>query len=383
MAPSATVVLSGGAPNSPLMAGALAAIYEAGKTFNNFYTSGAGAVPALLFIAPRGLEGPAALEASVGAAAISDEIYRWLPIGYKTFYKPGPFTVPMARLAKAFKVPARPLDRQDGAQRLWNDAVDLWAAVLTPTWLTPLDRGICPPFPFTNEVIDFDKLKAFQGTFQLNAYNLDTHKIEEFTRDSLDVPQFAAAFAFPFVYKPVSINGVYYSEGADRDPLNLPGLHSRLHRTLHPDDLSDHTVVLLDVLGSMEDELVRVPRNLIDAYGIQIMTPVVSLAKIKKAEFLKEHGLQKDKDEDGYCFHEVRQKAAAGKTAGTYTFCEIPFEIPPAHRPYTTEWSFSNMSLLWEIGKKAGKRWVEQHHKLLPDREAGGPSPKNPHPGFP
>src|SRR5215510_4000907 len=56
-----TVVMSGGAPMSPLMAGFLCALWEEKKTFRNFHTSGAGALMALLFLAPKGTDPGTAL----------------------------------------------------------------------------------------------------------------------------------------------------------------------------------------------------------------------------------------------------------------------------------------------------------------------------------
>lgn len=351
------------------MAGALAEIYDQGKTFNHFYTSGAGGLIGLLFVAPAGdVPSSTALEAVV-ASSISDEIYRWVPIGYKTFFKPGPFTKPVQQFAKLFKFPAvSPLRQDDRLKRLYNDWVDLWAAVVTPTWLTPSSKGVCPPYPFAKEIIDFEKLRGFKGSFQLNAYNLKTGRAEQFRKRKLSEPEFAAAFAFPFVYEPVEVNGVHYSEGADHDPLNLPGVHRFLSRlSERRPELADkagtfsvenHTVVLLDVLGSMADALVRVPRNLLDAYGVQIMTPVVSLANLVKEKFLRE------------------------TTDLDYKFIELKFEIPHDHLPYTTEWSHHNMQLLWYMGRQAGKKFLEDHRDKLPDREPDGPSPLHPHPYF-
>src|SRR5262249_15015890 len=50
-----TVVLLGaGAPNSPLMAGALAAMYEKKFPLDMIYTSGGGCLIGLLLVAPKG-----------------------------------------------------------------------------------------------------------------------------------------------------------------------------------------------------------------------------------------------------------------------------------------------------------------------------------------
>ena len=100
--PKAAVVLGGGAPNGALMAGALAAIYDENKTFNEFYTSGAGAVIGLAYLAAKGLTPDVALR-EVVRVGVHDAIYRWMPLGYKTFFKSGPFTVPFKQFGDQFK----------------------------------------------------------------------------------------------------------------------------------------------------------------------------------------------------------------------------------------------------------------------------------------
>ena len=66
-------VLSAGAPNSPLMAGALYAIHEKRRTFNLILTSGAGAIMGLLFMGPKGKSPPAGLR-DVVEIGVSDPI---------------------------------------------------------------------------------------------------------------------------------------------------------------------------------------------------------------------------------------------------------------------------------------------------------------------
>src|SRR4029453_4046312 len=103
------LILSAGAPHSPLMAGALHAIHrrrrledkiENGKLFDIIYTSGAGALIGLLLAAPKS-KGPEDLEAperalkSVLELAVSDPIYSMLPINFKALLKRGPCTRPL------------------------------------------------------------------------------------------------------------------------------------------------------------------------------------------------------------------------------------------------------------------------------------------------
>src|SRR5215475_11061442 len=99
-----TVVMSGGAPQSPLMAGFLYALLKEGKTFKNFHTSGAGALMALLLIAPKNDNPCRALKNWV-EAGVDDQIYAGLPVNFKLFRKPGPFSSLFHLMAERFKVP--------------------------------------------------------------------------------------------------------------------------------------------------------------------------------------------------------------------------------------------------------------------------------------
>ena len=99
-----TVVMSGGAPQSPLMAGFLYALLKERKTFKNFHTSGAGALMALLLIAPKNGNPCRALKNWV-EAGVDDQIYAGLPVNFKLFRKPGPFASLFHLMAERFKVP--------------------------------------------------------------------------------------------------------------------------------------------------------------------------------------------------------------------------------------------------------------------------------------
>ena len=277
-APQATVVLSGGAPNGALTAGALCGIYEAGKTFNTFYASGAGAVFGLLTIAPKNSSADAALKATT-RVGIHDAIYEFVPLGYKTFFKSGPFTFAIKKFVDKFKRDECVDGKNNEAARFYNDWLDLWAAIVTPTFVNPRSEGLCAAFPFAEEFIDFGAVSRFKGQFYMNAYCIETGEMEQFSNSRITVEHFRAALAFPFIYPPAVIGTKHYYEGSALDPLNLPQLWARLERGEIPGDR--HTVVLIDVLGELEKALIRRPRHLVDAYGISIITPVVSLAQAK------------------------------------------------------------------------------------------------------
>lgn len=333
------LVLSGGSPNSPLIAGALCAIYDQGKTFDAIYTSGAGALMGLLFIAPKGRSPSQALHKIV-EVGIADPIYRFFPVGYKVFFKPGPFTRPFHRWGEFFKLPG-PTDRPgDAYKRLYNDWIDFCFAAITPTTVNYLSKGLCAAPPFLEDWVDFQKLQDSDVPFFMNAYNVTDAKQEEFEKPHIDLEHFYAALSFPFIYPPYELHGKLYYEGADRDPLNFPHLRDRVLNLQMP-----QTVVLMDILGSLEQCLVRDPRNLWDAYGISILTPIVALAK-KNLQY----------------FNEVENRDCKVK------LIPVPFPIPQHQQPYIMEWSYSNLNTLWDIGYKTGLAFLETYGSKLSDR---------------
>jgi len=414
-----TVVMSGGAPQSPLMAGFLYALLKEGKTFKNFHTSGAGALMALLLIAPRNGDPCQALKNWVEAGVV-DDIFRLLPVNFKLFRKPGPFAALFHQLAQRFKVPLAgdvstdssdairallaewlatprldrsgslsdrdPIDRleervlnfwrgmsdpqlrsellskkdpikrlrdtwlatwlkTDADKRLYNDLVELWFSALAPSTLTPASKGMAAPLPFLEELVDFSELRKFGGHLCVNAYNIteDAKLTKEerqdrtarnakvmkiFDQSQIDGPHVRAAFSMPFIYPPAQIDGDDYSEGADHQPINF-------HTLLDP--ATKDTVVVLDVLAELEDELVRTPRDLWDAYVISIMTPVVALAHQEIDDFVQEHP--------------------------NVNLIKAEWDIPPAARPFVMDWSRSNLSMLFDAGRRAGEVFLSGDDK--------------------
>lgn len=351
-APNATVVLSGGAPNGALTAGALCGIYEAGKTFNTFYASGAGAVFGLLTIAPKQGSADAALKATT-RVGIHDAIYEFLPLGYKTFFKSGPFTFPIKKFIDNFKRDETVDGKTNDAARFYNDWLDLWASVVTPTFVNPRSEGLCAPFPFADDFINFDAVRHFRGQFYMNAYCIETGDMEQFSKDRITVEHFRAALAFPFIYPPAVIGARHYYEGSALDPLNLPQLWAQIERGDIPGER--HTVVLIDVLGPLERALVRRPRHLVDAYGISIITPIVSLAQAKLELF--ENGLKQRPPQKRIDFLKLR------------------FNIPVDRYPTLTDWSRTNLEELFKIGRTAGHKFATDHRDSLPDHAPGSANP--------
>jgi len=378
------LVIGAGAPHSPLMAGALCALLEKGKTFDVVRTSGAGALVGLLYAAPVGGSPTNALKRVVDLG-IAEHIYDVFPVGYKAFYKAGPWTRVFRQWAQASHIPEYPAPSPitipipgglpitipipslpspyplpcptgwwsllwwwwaslwgpylgslgsshshlgaDAWRRFYNDLIDLWSSLWTPTTLNYTSMGLCDPLPFLEEMVDFSALANFPGEFYVNAYDITKNESHNFSKRELTPQAVRAALAMPFIYPPIEVNGHLYYEGADRDPLPVKDFEARI--------LGDgriEKVYILDVLHQLEKHLVRAPQNIWDAYVISIITPIVSLAK-KALEGLE----------------------AALKGKKDYVIVE--FDIPPDVSPHILQWRYSNMSRLWQIGHEAGQKY--------------------------
>jgi predicted acylesterase/phospholipase RssA len=376
------------------MAGALCALYEnfrdsgpqaaGAPLFDIIYTSGAGALIGLLLAAPKGGKPDEALR-NVVEFGISDPIYSLLPVNYKVFRKPGPFTWPIQRLANRWKLPpfpVQPLENPQsslgnwfnnwvevrqawrnagngGIRRLYNDVVDLWASAITPTTLTFWDEGVCDPLPFLEDLVDFPKLNEIQHDFYLNFFSPEhvpaaaraaqapqsgTGKaMRLFANGDIHPEHVRAAFAYPFVYTPVTVGKELAFEGATWDPISFGNLLSEDGQLSQAGDIAQiETVVLVDIVSGLEEFLVRRPRNLWDAFGLSIVWPAVAHAKKEMARFKGE--LNRD---------------GRHRTHG-FRVRTIEFEIEKKDGAHILDWSHSNMSKMFEIGFKAGqKHWDE------------------------
>ena len=321
------IVLGGGAPNMALMAGALAAFSERGITFDVVSTSGAGALAGLLWLAPKGAAPADALRA-VTTMSVADSIYRWFPVNYKVFNKPGP----VADLWRA-AVAANPFLRTDARlyetaapYAIWSDLQAFVLAALTPSGLGAGSLGLCAPPPFAEAIIDFDRLKAIAPYFYMNAYNIDAQRIDDFSKEVITADHFRAALAFPFIYGPYTLDGTRYYEGAVVNCLNFKDLVER-----HP---GLERVVVFDVLGS--DDLIRAPRDLYDSWVLSLVIPLVKTAEDNLELFELKH------KPPGLDVHKLR------------------FDVPERDLPEVLDWSESNARRLFDIGMAAGHRYADE-----------------------
>lgn len=341
------LVLGGGAPNSALMAGALAAFADRGVQFDVVSASGAGGLIGLLWLAPRGMSGAEALRNWVNAY-VSDAIYDAFPVDYKVFFKPGAAADAYRALLNANPWVRAVVDQRamGPAERLWSDWLQLVWATLSPTGLSPADVGLCARVPWAQQLVDFDRVKEIEPYFYLNAYDLTRSVIADFGKDEITLEHFRAAFAFPFIYGPYTTGGSDYYEGAVRDCMNFKDLVER-----HP---GLETIVVFDVLGV--DNLIRRPRNLYDSWVLSMVIPLVKTA------------------EDNLELFALKHNGGWRRSAGARTdILKVPFPVPEADLPYVLDWSRSNGERLFDIGYRSGLAFLEgEGVGLLAGRAAAG-----------
>ncbi|UXY15295.1 patatin-like phospholipase family protein [Chitiniphilus purpureus] len=342
------LVIGGGAPNMPLMAGALSAMIRQRVRFDIISTSGAGALVGLLYAAPKS-GNPIAALAGMVQMGIADPIYRLLPVNYKVFNKPGPlaeqFRSEIARSPFAQWVDE--LSQQSPAWRAWADWVRLMWAIATPTDLSMRSLGLCAHVPFIEEVVDFQRLADASIPIYLNAYNLDRHQMVQWEGPEITVERFRAALSFPFLYPPTVIANEagepeHYIEGAALDTLNFKAL-------VGPDGVHPEidTLVVFDVLGA--DQLLRPPRDLYDAWVMSIITPLVEIAK----DDLKLFDLVYNRNPDGT---EKRHLLIVPLLSP---------EFPKSRWAEMFDWTYSNMYALYRAGFDIGLDFCREHADKL------------------
>ncbi len=379
-------VLTAGAPTSPLMAGALAAVYEANRTYHYIFSSGSGSLIGLSLVAPKAKTPPEALEGLIDLM-VADPVYRTIPLDHKVFFKSGPWSELFRRLTPYYQIrnPKTP------AGKVFNDRVSQFISAVAPTTLNFFSRGLCNPNPWIEDFVDFKKLRSFGGHFTVNAYNISKGGMVPFDKHTLTADHIRAATACPFIYPPFKLGNSYYYEGADVDPINLPTLR-KLAGVKHPPPIdgagkvggrkpgksageeNDEVdgfklkvdfkaerlfVVVFDVLGSLNRRaLIRVPRNLLDAYAISLATPLRSIVLDKIAIFQSEISGLKQAGQPDPVEMEV-----------------VNFEIPERYWPNLFDWSESNAKRLWKIGYERGKDLVEKYGYRLPRHAGDNASP--------
>jgi NTE family protein len=349
MATEATgLLLGGGAPTLTLESGALAALADNKVHFDVISTAGAGMLIGLLYAAPRGMSPRQALE-HTKEMGVHDSIYDHFPVNFKVFHKPG-------AMAHAYRKWLQSLPRvmpgQEEISRVAADWMGLMFAAWCPSDLSGKSQGLCDHAPWIDEVVDFDKLKSFPGEFYMNAYNITDRKMELFTKEQITPDHFRAALAFPLIYPPFKLNGKTYIEGSALDTLCFDGLLKYRDDRLNAERAGKtkdkklarrvplRNVVIFDVLSS--EKIIREPVSLYDAWVQSIMIPLVEIAKDDIKLFEANH----NKD-------------------WKLNLMRIKFDIPDQHWPKVLDWSYSNLSTLYDIGYEAGQKFFKANKEVL------------------
>ncbi|MDH3660927.1 MAG: patatin-like phospholipase family protein [Alphaproteobacteria bacterium] len=334
------LMLGGGAPTLTLETGALAALDEMGAKFDAVSTAGAGMVVGLLYAAPKGKTRQQAL-ADSKHMGVHDSIYSRFPINFKVFHKPGPmaeayrnFLGAMPRIAMGNSSP----------ERFFNDWMALMFSTFCPSDLGLSSKGLCEHAPWIDDIVDFEKLKAFSGEFYMNAYNVTDQKMDIFDKDEITPAHFRSSLAFPMIYAPYKLNGKTYIEGSAIDTLCFRGLleyrDDRIKKKKDLDPL-EH-IVVFDVLSSKK--IIREPQNLYESWIQSIMIPLVEIAKddIKMYEHIHSKNWKKPP--------KIKR---------------IKFDIPKDHWPHVLDWSYSNLEILYDVGYRAGMKFYKKNEKIF------------------
>ncbi len=250
----------------------------------------------------------------------------------------------------------------------------LMSAAWCPSDLSNNSLGLCEHAPWIDEVVDFDKLKTFPGEFYMNAYCLEDKEMTIFNKEQITPAHFRAALAFPFIYPPFKFNGKTYIEGSALDTLCFRGLlkywekrtgeswsveavtaerqadgaasqgsdeaaakRRKAERLMEP----LRNVVIFDVLSAKD--IIREPKTLYDAWVQSIMIPLVEIAKDDKELFKYKHN-----------------------DYWKLNLMEINFKIPDKQWPHVLDWSYSNLSTLYDVGYEAGETFYENNKTNLP-----------------
>jgi predicted acylesterase/phospholipase RssA len=352
------IVVSGGAPTIHLAAGALCAFSERGIDFEIIACAGAGALPALLFTAPKNRTREDALKRVVNIN-LHDAIYHLLPNNYKVFHKYGPFSQFFWQLGQTFHTDLETDERYNNSpQRLYNDLVDLIATAVTPTTLRYGAKSVLTRVEVINDLVDWDGLKRFEKKFYLNAFSLKDRTLRLFDQNEMTPQAFYAALAMPWLYPPTEVSGVAFTEGASHDPSGLEAVMMNGSPAADPMRGLDG-VIIVDTIGP--DFWVD-PESTLEALALTIMDPMSALTEnVVGLYAIQEHVFNETPPAPG------PPKPPEQKMPKVY---RLPFNVPFWEVGKLWDWSYSNALALWDAGHDSALTFCSE---LLPGNE---PAPR-------
>lgn len=224
---------------------------------------------------------------------------------------------------------------------------------------------MCQPAPFIYDAVDFEKLKTIAADFVMNAYCIETHKMELFEKSEITPEHFQAALAFPLIYAPFKLNGKTYIEGSAIDTICFEPVFDYLYQ---PDKKAGtettwsgrdvpakyeqrsekpkvDTLLVFNMLG--HEQLVREPRHLLDAFSQEIITPLVPLTKDDIRIFKREH------------------LPRYQKTNPNLELLEVPLNLSEMGWDASLDWSYSNATRLFERGRESARAVFEANRERL------------------
>jgi len=334
------VLVSGGAPNLHLAAGALCAFYEHRVSFDLIGAAGAGALPGLLYSVPKNRDPVAALKSTI-YMNVHDLIYALVPDNFKVFFKRGPLTEPFWRLGRLLpRFSLTPADRDHSSlRRLYNDWVDLMVAALTPTTLWYGSPSVCTRVGVIDDVVDWERLHAYSKEFYLNTFDLGTLELKVFDKTNLTPESFYAALAMPWLYEPTIVGNRVYTEGAAHDPSGLEALWNALGIGGQGVLGAQPKVEMLIALDTVVTDVWLDPANIQEALELAVMDPIVCLTEYVLALYSR---------------LEFFLAQTGVKVPKIYY---VPFPIPAKDASRILDWSYSNAVSLWEIGHEAADKF--------------------------
>ncbi len=339
------VLVSGGAPTLHLIAGALCAFYEERVSFDLIGASGAGALPGLLYAAPKAMDAngerdPVTALRNTVNLNVADLVYHAVSANFKVFPKYGPLTGAVwktGRRLPRFDLGSPEPHYQPSLKRLYNDCLDLLLTAATPTTLNYYSKGMCTRVPeLLDEIVDWEYLRTrYPKEYLLNAFDLDEQKLTLFAKSELTAEHFFAALAMPWLFAPQRVETAdgtaTFTEGASHDPSGLAAVWSR-------GEFRRRGVRRIIALQTVTPDLWYDPANIYDALQVTIMDPLVTLSE----QTLGLYAMMEQQNND----------RVDGSMPKLYV---LPFDIPAWEAGRLLEWSYSNGLTLWHLGYEAAK----------------------------
>ena len=340
------VLLSGGAPTMHFIAGAMHTFYSHGLKIDVIATSGAGALPGLLYAAPKSDNPLEALRSTVDLN-IEALIYEHLPMNFKVFQKAGPVSETMWNWTR--NVP--PLtgsgdrDKSESLSRLYQDWIQLLGAMATPSTLNWRSKAMCARIEsFLDDIVDWGKLPHYHGEFCLNTFNLDRDRLEVLGKHQISASSFFAALAMCWLYPPTLYNNHKYTEGASHDPSAIEALwNNPVTQSYFKPDHASRPIERIIAVETVRPDMWREPRDLYDSLSLTIMDPLVTLSEQMLSLYAR---LEFEVN------HAAKHRGGTIKLPKLYI---VPFSLPSWAEPRALDWNRSTGQLLWHTGADSAR----------------------------